>query len=240
VILVRSALFNAVFYVATFVLTVFVGVPLILFAPRRTLGLGRFWAQFNLAALRAICGIRVEITGESHLPRAGAALIASQHQSAFDTMVWLTVLPRCCYVVKLELARIPLFGSLIRHTGMITIDRGAPTAAMRLLLREGRRAAAEARQIVIFPEGTRAQLGERLPLQSGVAALAAATGLPVIPVATDSGRCWSRRAFRKLPGTIHLAVGSPIPAGIPREDLLAKLAAAIDRGAREITVAAGG
>ena len=84
---------------------------------------------------------------------------------------------------------------------------------MRGLMRDAARAVAEQRQIVIFPEGTRAAPGTLLPLQPGVAALAAATGLPVIPVVTDSGRCWGRRAFRKRPGVIHIVLLPPIPAG---------------------------
>jgi 1-acyl-sn-glycerol-3-phosphate acyltransferase len=154
----------------------------------------------------------------------GAALIASAHQSAFDTLVWLTLLPRCCYVLKQELVRIPLFGWLIPRTGMIAVDRAGGGAALRHMLREADRAVCEDRQIVIFPEGTRAAPGERLPLQPGVAALAARTKLPVIPVATDSGHCWSRRAFHKLPGTIHVVIQPPIPPGLPRDALMALLA----------------
>ena len=88
---------------------------------------------------------------------AVAALIASRHQSAFDTIVWLTLVPRCCYVLKQELLRIPLFGPLMPLAGMIAVDRDGGAAALRGLLREGERAVREGRQIVIFPEGTRAE-----------------------------------------------------------------------------------
>jgi 1-acyl-sn-glycerol-3-phosphate acyltransferase len=83
---------------------------------------------------------------------------------------------------------------------------------------------------VIFPEGTRAPPGARLPLQPGIAALAARTGLPVIPVATDSGICWGRRAFRKKAGIIHVAIGKPIPAGLPRDELMRRLDQAFAEG----------
>ena len=158
---------------------------------------------------------------------SGAALIASRHQSAFDTFVWLTLVPRCCYVLKHELLRIPLFGPLMPLTGMIAVDRGGGATALRGLVREGERAMREQRQIVIFPEGTRAEAGAMLPLQPGIAALASRTHLPVIPVVTDSGRCWGRRAFHKRPGTIHIRVLEPIPTGIRREDLMQRLGAAL-------------
>ncbi len=218
----RSAAFNVWFFGVSLMITI-PGTFLALTTPDRMLSLGTFWARAVLFGLSRICRIEVRVTGREYLPTHGAAVIASAHQSAFDTVVWLTLLPRACYVVKQELVRIPLFGWLIPRTGMIAIDRAAGAGAIRHLLREADRAVREERQIVIFPEGTRAKAGVRLPLQPGIAALAARTGLPVIPVATDSGRYWSRRAFRKYPGTIHIVVHPPLPAGLRREALMAAL-----------------
>jgi 1-acyl-sn-glycerol-3-phosphate acyltransferase len=167
-------------------------------------------------------GIRLEVLGREHLPR-GAALIASRHQSAFDTMVWLTLVPRCCYVLKHELLRIPLFGKLIQATRMIAVDRTGGGATLRSLVRQGERAVREARQIVIFPEGTRSPPDSMLPLQPGVAALASRTGLAVIPVVTNSGSYWGRRAFRKRPGTIRMVIRPPLPVGLPRHELMVRL-----------------
>ena len=163
-------------------------------------------------------------------------LIASRHQSAFDTFVWLTLVPRCCYVLKSELLRIPLFGPLMPLTGMIAVDRGGGANALRGLVREGQRAIREGRQIVIFPEGTRGAPGATLPLQPGVAALAARIRLPVVPVVTDSGRCWGRRAFHKRPGTIHIRVLEPIPTDIGRDQLMRRLEAALRRDVGENSV----
>ena len=221
-IFLRSAAFNAFFFGLSLAITI-PGALLGVFAPRFMLALGIFWARMVLFGLSRICGIRVRVIGAEHLPADGPALIASAHQSAFDTIVWLTLAPRACYVFKQELARIPLFGWLIPRTGMIAVDREGGANALRHLLREADRAVREGRQIVIFPEGTRATPGVRLPLQPGVAAMAARTKLPVIPVATDSGSYWSRRAFRKFPGTIHVVVHPPLPAGMPRSALMAAL-----------------
>ena len=225
----RSALFNAFFFTFSPVLCV-LGYLLCLARPQATILVPMLWARVVLAGLRLICGIRLELDGREYLPRGGAALIASQHQSAFDTLVWLTLLPRCCYVLKSELRRIPMFGAMIAPAGMIAVDRKGGGAALRHLMREAERAAREGRQMVIFPEGTRAEPGRILPLQPGVAAMAGRTGLPVIPVVTDSGRCWGRRAFRKRPGTIHIRLLPPIPAGTDRDSLMAGLSAAFRAG----------
>jgi 1-acyl-sn-glycerol-3-phosphate acyltransferase len=223
VLAVRSALFDAFFYGMTFFATIFAGVPVMAFAPARTLDLARWWARVNMRALSVICGIELVVSGREHLAAEGPILIAAQHQSAFDTIVWLALLPRCCYVLKRELTRIPLFGRLLTVSGMIAIDRAARIASLHAIIREGRAAVTAGRQIVIFPEGTRAEPGSVLPLHPGVAALAAGLRLPVIPAVTDSGRLWGRGAFYKRPGVIRLAILPPIRAGIGREALMERL-----------------
>jgi 1-acyl-sn-glycerol-3-phosphate acyltransferase len=188
-----------------------------LFTPDRALDLARFWAGLVLDGARVICGIRVAVTGA--VP-TGPALIASQHQSAFDTLIWLRLVPKVAYVYKAELARIPLFGPMLVAAGQIPLDRDASLATVRSLLRAAQRAKAEGRQIVIFPEGTRMAVGEEGKIRAGFSLLAARTGLPVIPVATDSGRLWSRRAFRKHPGCVHIHIGAPIPPELPQQILI--------------------
>lgn len=225
-ILIRSTLFNIAFFTVSFCLTV-PGAVARLINPDWVMAFAVLWARSMVVCLRIFCSIRVEVTGLENLP-VGPALIASRHQSAFDTFIWLTLLPRCCYVLKHELLRIPLFGKLITATRMIAVDRSGGSTTMRMLMREGKRAVREERQIVIFPEGTRAEFGKTLPLLPGVAALASSTGLPIIPVITDSGLCWGRRAFRKPPGTIHIRILPPIPLGLRRDVLMARLARDLD------------
>ncbi|MGE0222356.1 MAG: lysophospholipid acyltransferase family protein [Acetobacteraceae bacterium] len=223
----RSFLFNVAFFGATFLLALY-GAVLHLVAPGRAIKLAEVWARLTMTLLRVLCGIRVQVIGRENLPR-GAALIASRHQSAFDTLIWLTLVPDCCYVLKKELLRIPVIGQLMRDARMIAIDRSKGAASLRALVRDGEEAVRDDRQIIIFPEGTRAEPGALLPLQPGVAALAARTGLPVIPVITDSGRLWGRRAFHKRKGTIHIVILPPIPAGLKREDLMHRLRADLSR-----------
>ncbi len=218
----RSLLFNIWFFAVTLAMGL-LGAPVRWFARRHALWVAQSWAGLVLAGAAALCGIRVVVLGREHLPTQGAALIASQHQSAFDTLIWLRLVPRAAYVFKAELARVPLFGSLLVPAGQIPVDRGASFSAVRSLLRGADRAKADSRQIVIFPEGTRVAPGVEAELRPGIAALAARTGLPVIPVATDSGLLWGRRAFRKTPGMIHIMVGPPIPAGLPQAALIATL-----------------
>ena len=218
--ILRAALFKLFFYALTTILCVTGGIPVLLFARRHSLSLARFWIRLVLAGARIICGIRIEVTGLQHLPVDGGAVLACQHQSAVDTLLWFTILPRPSYVMKRELTRIPVFGSLLLGAGMIPVSRDAGAQALRGLLEATSRMIAQGRQIVIFPEGTRVRPGERVPLQPGVAAVARRAGLPVVPVALDSGRYWGRGFLDMWPGTIHVAVHPPIPPGTQRVAML--------------------
>jgi len=224
----RSALFNGFFFASTFVLCVPAAL-ISLVAPGQVMGWARYWARLQIRAARIICGIRVQVSGWENLPPP-PVLIASRHESTFEVLFWVAMLPAACFVVKRELAQIPLFGRCIRAAGMISVDRQAGGAAMRTLLRGGDRAKAERRHIIIFPEGTRVDPDAYPPLQPGVAALASRTGLKVVPVMTDSGRYWGRLAFRKLPGTIRIAIQPPLAVAPGREALLEALRVAFKPG----------
>lgn len=219
----RSLLFNALF----FGLTAIVGLlaaPLLLLPRRAVRHLMHLWGR-ALLGLLPVCGIRIVVSGQENLPRSGPALIASKHQSAFDTFVWFALLPDVAFVMKKELFRIPVYGWFARRGQHLGVDRDAGGAALRQLIREAKVVAAQGRQIVIFPEGTRTAPGEPRPFQPGIVALAAATGLPVIPVATDSGERWPRRAFIKRPGPLHIRIMPPMTG---RQDLLSRLQDAIE------------
>ena len=234
----RSLLFNLAFWLLTLILGL-ISLPLLLGPRQWLIPLMRFYAWMNVRLLRVICGIRVRVEGREHLPAGGAALIASKHQSAFDTFIWFGLLPDVSYVLKKELLWVPVWGWFARKTRQIAVDRAAGPSAVRHLAKAGKLAAADGRQIVIFPEGTRVAPGTQGVIQPGISALAAATGLPIIPVATDSGTCWGRRAFHKRPGTIHILVRPPLPVGLPRATLMARLVAAIEPGPLQPGTATG-
>ena len=227
ILFLRSALFNAGFFVMTATVAA-VFLPLLLGPPRLMRRAMRQWVRFLIWWMRVSAGIALEVTGTEHLPSEGeAALIAGNHQSAFDTIVWFWLVPDVCYVMKRELFWMPLYGWWAKRSGHIGVDREGSSQTMRKLMKEGKRAAEAKRQLVIFPEGTRAAPGEMLPLQPGIAALAAATRLPVIPAATNSGDHWGRRRFLRPPGTIRIRVLPPLPARLQKEALLQQLDAAL-------------
>jgi 1-acyl-sn-glycerol-3-phosphate acyltransferase len=223
----RALLFTAAFFLLTGLMGV-LALPLLALPRALAVRATRLWARIVLALLAGIVGLRFRIDGAQHLPRSGPALIAAKHQSAFDTIVWLALLPDAAYVLKRELLAIPVYGWFCRKLGMIAVDRGAGASAMRGLLRDAEAALAAGRQVVIFPEGTRTAPGTTVRYQPGVAGLYQRAGLPIVPVGTDSGRFWGRRALLKHPGCLRITVLPPIPPGLPREIFLTRLREAIE------------
>ncbi|ONG49033.1 1-acyl-sn-glycerol-3-phosphate acyltransferase [Pseudoroseomonas deserti] len=235
----RSALFNLLFLVLTAATCIF-GLAL-LALPRQVMR--RYvqgWARLMMWLLKHVCGIGLIVTGREHLP-PGPAVIAAKHQSAYDTVVWLAILPDPIYVLKQELLKIPAWGKLARHYGSVAVDRKGGASALKRMVRESAALLTQGHQVVIFPEGTRTLPGHRVPYQPGIVALAAASPAPVVPVATDSGLHWGRGAMaRKLPGPITLAFLPPLPRGLPRAALLAQLEAAIETETDRLVRAGGG
>lgn len=198
------------------------GTALRIAAPQRLTPLAQLWARICLATLRRCCGIHIRVEGLENLP-SGGAIIAAQHQSALDILVWLVALPYPALVFKKELRNLPVFGPLLAPAGMIPVDRSGAAPALRKLLQDCRAAAADGRQVVIFPEGTRVAPGARVDLQPGIVALAKNAGVPVLPATTDSGACWRPRAFAKTSGIVTVRLLPPLPPGLAREKIIAEL-----------------
>jgi 1-acyl-sn-glycerol-3-phosphate acyltransferase len=219
----RSLLYAALFYPAT-ALWVIAGIVASLFGQRSTLAVVLSWVELHHWLAEHVLAIRTRIEGS--IP-PGPHLIAVKHQSMFETleMVRFTNLP--VIVIKRELADIPLFGWVTRLYGVIPVERSAGAKALRRLVEEGKQAIASGRSVIIYPEGTRVRVGETPQLKSGFAALYRALGLPIVPVATDSGRLWGRGLVHHS-GTVTLKVGEVVPPGLKRDEVEARVHAAIN------------
>jgi len=220
-VLVRSLIFNALFYV-NIITRMIVALPTIVLPRKFLQGVLRHYSASSLWLLRVVCNIDVQWRGREKLPQ-GAYLVACKHQSLWETFALFQILPDPAFVLKRELMWIPLFGWLARAAGMIPIDRGSRASALARMAAAARTEVACARQIVIFPEGTRRPPGAEPRYLPGVALLYAELGLPCVPVALNSGLYWPRRSFRRYPGTVLVEVLDPIPPGLEKRAFLARL-----------------
>ena len=219
----RSVLFNIAFYGwTTIVCTLVMPFVILLAKPLGVFIVGRFWAGIAMALARGICGIEHRVVGLENLPD-GPCIVAVKHQSAWDTLVFSQLLYNPSYVLKKELTRIPFFGWALLRVGMVPVDRSGGARALKDMLAAARSRVAEGRQILIYPEGTRTAPGERRPYHPGVAALYRDLGVPVVPVALNSGLYWGRRAFTKTPGRITVEFLPAIAPGLPRKAFMSCL-----------------
>ncbi len=219
----RSILYALIFYPAT-VLFVIGGMIMTLFGQRGTRTLVRSWCSFSYLLAESVLGVRSDVEGR--IPD-GPVLIAVKHESMYETLEMVRITDTPVIVLKRELSRIPFFGWLTRRYGVIPVDRSAGPKALREMVAAGRSAIETGRAVLIYPEGTRVRHGESPRLRSGFAGLYRAIGLPVVPVAVDSGRLWTKSLLKRA-GVVHFRIGETIPAGLKREEIEAKVHAAIN------------
>lgn len=219
--MLRSILFVILFYVQTALFLVL--GSWLLFGPRS-------WAMAGLAAhgsasvwlMRLVVGTRLEVRGHENLP-PGPVLVASKHQSAWDTFGLIPLMRDPAMVMKKELQWIPFYGWFSHKFRMIFVARERGPSALKKMVRDARDRAAAGREIVVFPEGTRRAPGAPPDYKSGIIPLYEALKVPCVPVALNSGLFWPRRSWRRYPGTLIVEFLEPIPPGLPRKAFLAEL-----------------
>lgn len=219
----RGALFTVLFYLATafFVVT---GLIASIFSHRLALKMVRGWSATHEILAEELLGVHACIEGD--IP-PGPHLVAVKHQSMYETLAMVRIARSPVIVIKRELADIPFFGWMTRRYGIIAVDRSAGSKALRQMIAEGEIARASGRSVLIFPEGTRVAPGEAPPLQSGFAALYRVLGMPVVPVAMDSGRLFGRSEPRRS-GIVTFRIGEVIPPGLPRAEIERRVHAGIN------------
>ena len=222
-IALRSLLYAFLFYAGTLAFVI-AGLIASIVGQRQTEAVVLGWSLANAWAARRLLGINVRVVGE--VP-PGPHLVAVKHQSTFETLEMVRIARCPVMVIKRELADMPLFGWLTRRYGIIAVDREAGAKALRDMLATASQIVAAKRSVVIYPEGTRVPVGATPPLQPGFAGLYRALKLPVLPVAMDSGVVWGTGLIKRR-GIVTFQIGEAIPPGLKRDELEARVHAAIN------------
>lgn len=225
IVWLRSCLFNGLFYLWTGSLLILCS-PLLLVSRRGLLWVMHWWAGSVMLMLRVIVGLDYRLVGWERVP-AGPVIFAAKHQSAWDTIIFMWLCRDPVYVLKQELRRLPIYGWFCIRSGMILVDRAGGGRALKAMVTAAQAAVAEARPVVIFPQGTRfSPDGKYHP---GVYALARNLALPTVPVALNSGLFWgARQSFIKRPGVITLSFLEPLPPTLARNEYLERLASVVE------------
>jgi 1-acyl-sn-glycerol-3-phosphate acyltransferase len=227
-LILRSLLATVVFYVNLSLWLVFAAFPALLLPPRYLHRVTVAWVHSALFLMRVTAGTRYEITGIENIPEGGL-MVASKHQSSWETFVLVTLFPDPVFILKRELTWIPFFGWCLTKLRMIPVDRGGRARALADVTRRARvELGQKGRQLLIFPEGTRRPAGAPPDYKFGVAHLYNDLGVPCLPVALNSGLFWPRRGFLRPPGTIRMEILPPIEPGLGKAEFHALLKSTIE------------
>lgn len=232
-IFLRSLIFNTALFGSTAIMC-FLMIWVLPLPRNYVLKVVHLWLAQIAWIERNIAGITYRVIGAEHVPQ-GTCIIAAKHQSAWETFKLHVLFGDPAIVLKKELLNIPIWGWYLRASGMIPIDRGGGVQALTAMMDAAHKAANAGRKIVIFPQGTRIAPGEERPYKSGVAALYQELNIPVVPLALNSGLLWGKESFIKKPGLITVEFLSPIPPGLPRDQMMEKLKTELEAATQRLT-----
>jgi 1-acyl-sn-glycerol-3-phosphate acyltransferase len=229
---VRSLLFMLWLYGTMAFFGIF-GSPLLLFPIPAAMLVIRCWAASVLFGARWIVGIKVVFRGLEHRPD-GAALVAGKHLSMLDTIAPFVVLKRPAYVLKQSLIYLPFLGWFAFRTKMVAIRREDAAKALKAMVTACRARLSEGRQILIFPEGTRSDIGDDPSYKPGVAALYRDLEVPCYLLATNSGQFWPGHGIDRKPGTVVFEFLPPLPAGMKRGELMTQMKEKLEKASSRL------
>jgi len=219
---IRSNIFMILFSLWSFFVFI-VFFPVLILFPNTVLKFAYVWAKGLTILAKIFCNIDFEVRGIEHTEGNEAMIIASKHQSAWETVVMYLVLKRPLYVFKKELLKIPIFGFYLRAVKCITIDRSKGTASLKSMLKQAKERVKENRQIIIYPEGTRVKPKEKSKYHSGVGAIYSATNTKVVPMVLNSGIFWPKKGSICKSGKIIFQFLPPIESGMDKREFLTHL-----------------
>ena len=220
----RSIIFDTLVVILTVVVALTIPFLWLFNASSATVrAVSQVWARGIMLLMKYVVGLDYREHGRENVPD-GPCIIASNHQSLWETAALCVIFPDASIVAKQELRKLPLVGWFLQRYPMILVDRSAGRQALRQMVDEARRAIGEGRKVLIFPQGTRQAIDQPMTFQpAGVAALYTNLDVPVLPVAHNSGLFWGRKTLIIHSGNITLSFLPPIPPGLDRKAFQAEV-----------------
>ena len=222
-LLLRSLLFNLFLYAG--IVTVFIiALPTLFLPPQFTLFFGKCLGHYVVFIVRIFLGTKVEFKGVNNIPKTEKYFVASAHQSMFETFALQSVLDYPVFILKKELLKIPLFGLYLKKIKSIEIVRDTTTKDnLNFFDKVANIVKNEKRPLLIFPQGTRIKVGEKIPFKKGVGRIYQALNISCVPVALNSGKVWPKKGIIKYPGKIIISFLEPIKPGLNRDEFIKSL-----------------
>ena len=221
--ILRSLIFN--FFIYAGITVVFlIALPALFLPTKITLIFGKFLGYYVVFIVRIFLNTKVEFKGLENIPKNEKYFVASAHQSMFETFALQSVLDYPVFILKKELLKIPLFGLYLKKIKSIEIVRDTTTKdnlnffdKVAVIIKN------EKRPLLIFPQGTRVRVDEKVPFKKGVGRIYEALNISCVPVALNSDKVWPKHGIIKHPGKITISFLEPIKPGLSRDEFIKKL-----------------
>ena len=219
-LLLRSLLFNFFLYVG--IVTVFlIALPALFLPAKITLFFGKFLGYYVVFIVKIFLNTKVEFRGIENIPKTEKYFVASAHQSMFETFALQSVLDYPVFILKKELLRIPLFGQYLKKIKSIEIVRDTTTKDnLNFFDKVASIVKNEKRPLLIFPQGTRIKVDDKVPFKKGVGRIYEVLNIACVPVALNSGKVWPKKGIIKYPGKITVSFLEPIKPGLNRDNFI--------------------
>ena len=222
-LLLRSLLFNFFLY-AGITVVFLIALPSLFLPPKITLLFGKFLGHYVVLVVRIFLNTKVEFQGIENIPKNEKYFVASAHQSMFETFALQSVLDYPVFILKKELLKIPLFGLYLKKIKSIEIVRDTTTKDnLNFFDKVANIIKNEKRPLLIFPQGTRVGVDDKVPFKKGVGRIYQALNISCVPIALNSGKVWPKHGIIKHPGKITVSFLKPIEPGLSRDDFIKNL-----------------
>ena len=226
------------FYISLTIWTIIMGVlcfPFMLLPSKMLKYPAKIWIKVIFLLLDKICNISHKIDGLENIPEY-SVLVVSKHQSAFETFVFYYYLNDCFFVHKKELFIIPIFGQYLLKANMVAINRSGGTKTMRKMLEDVKVRLKEGKSIIIFPEGTRKEPGSNPDYKTGFIGIYKNTKKKILPVALNSGLCWSKKSWILKTGNITIKFLPIIEENLDKIEVLKKVQGIIETESNKLLI----
>jgi len=222
-LLLRSLLFNFFLYLG--IVTVFlIAIPTLFLPPKYTLLFGKLLGHYVIFVIKFFLNTKVEVRGVDNIPKTKKYFVASAHQSMFETFALQAVLNFPVFILKKELLKIPLFGLYLKKIKSIAIVRDTTTKDnLNFFTKVAAIIEKENRPLLIFPQGTRVKIDEKIPFKKGVGRIYETLNISCIPIALNSGKVWPKKGIVKYPGKIIISLLEPIEPGLNKDEFIKNL-----------------
>lgn len=177
------------------------------------------YGSYVLWLARWMVGIKTRFIGFENLPDNPPYIVCPKHESTMDVFLLISQVKYVTALGKAEYFNTPIMGFLLRRVGILSVLRNKGTAHMELPDMKNYMEK-DPRPLLIYPEGTRVKLGQRVKLKSGAWHIQKETGLDVYPIATNVASFWPRKKLLVHPGTVVMEVGEVIKPGLEKDDFI--------------------